>query len=116
MKLIFGIIITWLVTVSSISIASDRTKVGFVYVGPVGDLGWTYRHHEGLKAIEKEVFNVSTTHIENVSEGPAALNAITDLPATGHDIIYTNSFGFMDKINAVEKSYPYIILEIASGY
>ena len=116
MKLIFGIIITWLVTVSSISFASDRTKVGFVYVGPVGDLGWTYRHHEGLKAIEKEVFNVSTTHIENVSEGPAALNAITDLAETGHDIIFTTSFGFMDQTNAVAKSYPNIKFEHATGY
>jgi len=95
---------------------SAQTKVGFIYVGPVGDLGWTYRHHEGLKAIEKNVYNVSTTHIENVAEGPAALNAITDLAETGHDIIFTTSFGFMDQTNQVAKSYPNIKFEHATGF
>ena len=96
--------------------SADRTKVGFVYVGPIGDLGWTYRHHEGLKAIEKEVYNTSTTYIENVAEGPAALNAITDLAETGHDIIFTTSFGFMDQTNKVAKSYPNVMFEHATGY
>jgi simple sugar transport system substrate-binding protein len=27
--------------------AGDKVKVGFVYVGPTGDHGWTYRHDIG---------------------------------------------------------------------
>ena len=63
--------------------AGDPVKVGFVYVGPVGDHGWTYRHDIGRLAVE-EAFgdDVETTYLEMVSEGPAAIDAITDLANT----------------------------------
>ena len=31
---------------------AEKTKVGFIYVGPVGDGGWTYEHDQGRKAVE----------------------------------------------------------------
>ena len=68
--------------------AADKTKVGFIYVGPVGDLGWTYRHDIGRLAIENEFGDkVETTFIENVPEGAEAVKSITQLAETGHDII-----------------------------
>jgi len=50
---------------------ADKLKVGFIYVGPIGDHGWTYQHHEGLLAVE-EAFGdkVETVYVENVAEGP----------------------------------------------
>ena len=52
---------------------SAQTKVGFVYVGPIGDHGWTWEHNRGLKSVEKAFGNkVRTTYVENVSEGPDA--------------------------------------------
>ena len=49
----------------------EKTKVGFVYVGPTGDFGWTYEHDLGRQAIEKEFGDkVETTYVENVAEGP----------------------------------------------
>jgi basic membrane lipoprotein Med (substrate-binding protein (PBP1-ABC) superfamily) len=34
------------------AMAQDKTKVGFIYVGPIGDGGWTYEHDKGRLAVE----------------------------------------------------------------
>ena len=75
-------------TMLTIGVAqADTTKVGFVYVGPIGDLGWTYRHDIGRLAIEKEFGDkVETTFLENVPEGAEAVKSITQLAETGHDL------------------------------
>jgi len=95
--------------------AQAETKVGFVYVGPPGDLGWTYRHDIGRIAVEA-MDGFSTTALENVPEGPEAVEAITQLAETGHDLIFTTSFGFMDATNEVAGNYPDIKFEHATGY
>ena len=97
--------------------ASAQTKVGFVYVGPVGDHGWTYEHHEGLKALEKEFGDkVKTTHVENVSEGPDAARVVQQLARAGNNIIFTTSFGFMNPTLKVAKRFPKISFEHATGF
>ena len=97
--------------------AADPVKVGFIYVGPIGDLGWTYRHDRGRLAIEEEFGDkVETTYIENVPEGAEAVKAITQLAETGHDLIFTTSFGFMDPTNEVAAQYPDVKFEHATGY
>ena len=97
--------------------SADAIKVGFIYVGPIGDLGWTYRHDIGRLAIEEEFGDqVETTYIENVPEGAEAVKAITQLAETGHDIIFTTSFGFMDPTNEVAKQYPDVKFEHATGF
>jgi len=102
---------------AGVSNAQDKTKVGFVYVGPVGDLGWTYRHDIGRLAIEKEFGDkVETTFLENVPEGAEAVKSITQLAETGHDIIFTTSFGFMDPTNEVAAQYPDVKFEHATGF
>ena len=65
--------------------AADPVKVGFVYVGPIGDHGWSYQHDQGRLAVEKEFGDkVKTTYVENVAEGPDAERVIRQL-ATGND-------------------------------
>ena len=97
--------------------ADDPTKVGFVYVGPIGDLGWTYRHDIGRLAVEEAYGDkVQTTYLENVPEGAEAVKAITQLAETGHDIIFTTSFGFMDPTNEVAAQYPDVKFEHATGF
>lgn len=95
----------------------DPLKIGFIYVGPVEDLGWTYRHDEARKAI-LDIYGdrVETTYIENVPEGAGATEALTDLAETGHDLIFATSFGFMDAVNEVAASYPGVKFEHATGY
>ena len=64
--------------------AADKLKVGFVYVGPIGDHGWTYQHNEGRLAVEKAFGDkVETVYVEKVSEGPDAERAITRLARQG---------------------------------
>ena len=97
--------------------ADDPLKVGFIYVGPVGDHGWTYQHHEGLKAVEATYGDkVKTTFVESVSEGPDAERVIRQLAASGHDLIFTTSFGFMDPTINVAKQFPKVKFEHATGY
>ncbi len=97
--------------------ADDPLKVGFVYVGPIGDHGWTYQHHEGLKAIEAKYGDkVKTTFVESVSEGPDAERVIRQLAASGHRLIFTTSFGFMDPTLKVAKQFPKVKFEHATGF
>ena len=76
--------------------ALAQTKVGFVYVGPVGDGGWTYEHNQGRLAVEEEFGDaVETVFVENVAEGPDAERVITQMALQGADLIFTTSFGYM---------------------
>ncbi|RDL45749.1 BMP family ABC transporter substrate-binding protein [Marinomonas piezotolerans] len=95
----------------------DPFKVGFVYVGPVGDLGWSYEHDRGRKELE-EYFGdkVETTYVENVPEGADAERVITQLAKAGNDLIFTTSFGFMNPTIKVAKRFPKVTFEHATGY
>ena len=76
--------------------AQDKTKVGFVFVGPVGDGGWTYEHNQGRLAVEKEFGDaVETVFVENVAEGPDSERVMTQMALDGADLIFTTSFGYM---------------------
>ena len=92
-------------------------KVGFVYVGPVGDHGWTYRHDVGRRAIEEELGDaVSTTYVESVPEGADAERVIRKLASEGHGLIFTTSFGFMNPTVKVAREFPDVKFEHATGY
>lgn len=97
--------------------AGDTTKVGFVYVGPIGDFGWSYEHNEGRLAVE-EAFGdkVETTYVESVPEGADAERVLTQMALSGHDIIFTTSFGYMDPTLAVAAKFPDVKFEHATGY
>ena len=95
----------------------DKLKVGFIYVGPVGDHGWTYMHDQGRLSVEKAFGDkVETTYIENVPEGADAERAITQMALSGHDIIFATSFGYMDQMLAVAEKFPNVKFEHATGY
>src|SRR3712207_6452897 len=96
--------------------AQQKLKVGFIYVGPVGDHGWSYQHDVGRKAIEKEFGNrVETTFVESVPEADSE-RAIEQLARTGHGLIFTTSFGFMEPTLKVAKKYPNVKFEHATGF
>ena len=97
--------------------AQDKVKVGFIYVGPVDDFGWTFRHDEGRKAVEAEFGDqVETTFVESVAEGPDAERVIRQLAESGHDIIFTTSFGFMNPTVKVARDFPDVKFEHATGF
>jgi simple sugar transport system substrate-binding protein len=95
----------------------DKLKVGFIYVGPIGDHGWTYQHHQGLLAVEEEFGDrVETIYLESVPEGPDAERAITRMAREGAGLIFTTSFGFMDPTVKVAERFPDVKFEHATGY
>ncbi|MEP3637209.1 MAG: BMP family ABC transporter substrate-binding protein [Paracoccaceae bacterium] len=99
------------------AVAQDKTKVGFVYVGPVGDGGWTYEHDQGRLAVEAEFGDqVETVFVENVAEGPDSERVMTQMALDGADLIFTTSFGFMDPTINVAKKFPNVKFEHATGY
>jgi simple sugar transport system substrate-binding protein len=95
----------------------DPLKVGFVYVGPVGDGGWTFQHNEGRLAVEEEFGDaVETVFQESVPEGADAERVITQMALGGADLIFTTSFGYMDATNNVAERFPDVRFEHATGY
>jgi basic membrane protein A len=95
----------------------DPLKVGFVYVGPVGDYGWSYEHDRGrLGAQEHFGDKIKTTYVEQVPEGADAERVIRQMARNGHDIIFTTSFGYMNPTIKVAKSFPNVTFEHATGY
>ncbi len=97
--------------------AAAVTKACWVYVGSVGDFGWTYEHDQGRKEVEKHFGKeVETAYVENIAEGPDAERAITRFARSGCDIIFTTSFGFMEPTLKVAKKFPNVKFEHATGY
>ncbi|SDC08923.1 nucleoside-binding protein [Massilia sp. PDC64] len=97
--------------------AADPLKVAFVYVGPVGDAGWTYAHEQGRLAMEKAMGGkVVTTYVENVPEGADAERVIRKLAADGNKLVFTTSFGFMNPTEKVAKAFPNVVFEHATGF
>ncbi|HIC88700.1 MAG TPA: BMP family ABC transporter substrate-binding protein [Anaerolineae bacterium] len=94
---------------------AEKIKVAFVYVGPTGDMGWTYAHDQGRLYLEKEL-GVETAYSELVSEGPDATRVIRDYAEKGYKVIFATSFGYMDSVIEVAKDYPDTIFEHATGY
>ncbi len=91
-------------------------KVGFLYIGPVGDYGWTYAHDLGRRYLEDHVPGVVTTYIENVPDSIESYRYIEDLVKKGHKVIFTTSFGFMDATEQAAKKYPNVYFFHCSGY
>jgi simple sugar transport system substrate-binding protein len=97
--------------------AQQKLKIGFIYVGPIGDMGWSYQHEVARRAIVDEFKDkIDTTFLENVNEGPDAERSIEQLVRNGAKLVYTTSFGFMDATAKVAKKYPNVTFEHATGY
>lgn len=95
----------------------QEISVGFVYVGPVGDAGWTFQHDQGRQALEALPFVVATGAIENVPEDPALVTAaIDELIEAGHNLVFTTSYGFMDPTVAAARRHPEVAFMHASGF
>ena len=97
--------------------ADEPFKVGFVYVSPIGDAGWTFQHDSGRKEMEKALGGkVVSKYVENVPEGADAERVIRELAQSGNKIIFTTSFGYMNPTLKVAKSFPKTDFEHATGY
>jgi basic membrane protein A len=96
---------------------AEPLKAAWIYVGPVGEAGWSFAHDLGRKAVEAEYGDkVKTTFVEKVPEGADAERVIRDLAAQGNKIIFATSFGYMEAMYKVAPDFPDVRFEHATGY
>jgi basic membrane protein A and related proteins len=92
-------------------------KAAFVYIGPPGDLGWTYEHDRGRKMLEDELGDeIETAYIESVEEGPDSARVMRQYAQEGYDMIFATSFGYMDHMYEVAEEFPDVLFEHCSGF
>jgi basic membrane protein A and related proteins len=98
-------------------LAQTPVKVGFVYVSPVGDAGYTYQHDLGRKQLESALQGkVTTQFVENVPEGADAERVIRELAQSGCKVVFTTSFGYMNPTIKVAPAFPNTVFMHATGY
>jgi len=120
-KLFSVLILSALVAFSSCGDKEKKTAdgkevvMGFVYVGPIGDGGWTYAHEQGRKFVEQET-GIRTIFKETVPEGAEVKDVIRSMIDQGATIIAATSFGYMDYVVEIAKEYPNVKFLHCSGY
>lgn len=112
-KILLALFVAITLALPSLAFAKDQPKVAFVYVGPVGDGGWTYAHDLGRQELEK--IGVETTYVESVPETDSE-RVLRNLARRGYDIIFTTSFGYMDPTERVAKQFPDTVFMHCSGF
>ena len=96
---------------------AEPLKIGFAYVGPVGDGGWTFAHDNGRKALEKEFGDkIVTSFVENVPESADAERVIRDMAGQGNKLIFGTTFGYMEPMLKVAGDMKDVKFEHATGY
>lgn len=99
------------------ALAADKIKVGFIFLGPIGDYGWTWAHNKGRMQIDTELGDkVETIYVENVAEDASAIPVIRDLAQQGCKLIFTTSYGYMDQTIQVAKEFPDVKFEHCTGF
>jgi len=100
---------------STANAADKEMKVGFVYVSPIGDAGYSYAHDVGRQAVEA-MDGVTTSYVESVPEGPDSERVILNMARKGYDAIFATSFGYMDPMLKVAKQFPKVAFLHCSGF
>ncbi len=99
------------------AMADDKVKVGFIFLGPIGDYGWTWAHNKGREAIDAALGDkVETLYVENVAEDASAIPVIRDLAQQGCKLIFTTSYGYMDQTLQVASEFPDVMFEHCTGF
>lgn len=97
--------------------AQEKLKVGFIFLGPIGDYGWTWAHNKGREALQTALGDaVETIYVENVAEDASAVPVLRDLAQQGCKIIFTTSYGYMDQTLQVASEFPDVKFEHCTGF
>ena len=72
--------------------ALDKLRLGFAYIGPINDNGWTQEHHRGRQLVFDTLgAKVEGTFVENVLFDPAVTTPIFEDLASNHDFVIANT-------------------------
>ncbi|MGB0848812.1 MAG: BMP family ABC transporter substrate-binding protein, partial [Thiolinea sp.] len=97
--------------------ADDKMKIGFIYVSPIGDAGWTFQHDMGRKALEEKFGDkIEVKILDSIPEGAEAERVARELASSGHQMIFGTSFGYMNPMLKVAKTFPKTHFDHATGY
>ena len=105
-KCFFIVGLSLLLAVGIVFAKDKKLKAGFVYVGPVGDFGWSHAHDVGRKHALKQLPWLETVFIESVAEADAPRIIDRLVQQQKCDVVFTTSFGYMDDTIAAGKKYP----------
>ncbi|WP_456388542.1 BMP family ABC transporter substrate-binding protein [Desulfolithobacter sp.] len=97
------------------ALEAREMQVGFIYVSPIGDTGWSYAHDLGRQAVEK-IPGVTTSYVESVKEGPDSERVILNMARKGYDLIFATSYGYMDPMLKVARRFPDTVFMHCSGF
>ncbi|MEF8776424.1 MAG: BMP family ABC transporter substrate-binding protein, partial [Haloarculaceae archaeon] len=93
----------------------DSVKAAWVYISEIGDLGWSWAHNEGRKAVDEQYDWLETEYTEAVA--PADSERILEQYAQGEtDIVFGTTFGYQDPMYNIAEQYPDTVFEHATGY
>lgn len=115
MRIINALLIVLLTLGFAGNLVAKEMKVGFVYVSPIGDAGWSYAHDVGRQAVE-ELDGVTTSYVEAVAEGPDSERVIQNMARKNYDVVFATSFGYMDPMLKVAKQFPKTTFMHCSGF
>ncbi|WP_280154771.1 BMP family ABC transporter substrate-binding protein [Piscinibacter sp. XHJ-5] len=112
-----GSIAALLAALAALPVHGAPLKVGFVYVSPIGEAGWTYQHDLGRRAMQQALGDqAEVTVVEAVAEGPDSERVMRDLAAQGHGLVFATSFGYLEPALRVAAQFPEVKFEHAGGY
>ena len=99
------------------ALAADKIKIGFVFLGPIGDYGWTWAHNKGREAVNAALGDkVETIYVENVAEDASAIPVLRDLAQQGCKLIFGTTYGYMDQMVQVAAEFPDVKFEHCTGF
>ena len=99
----------------ALGFSAEKIKAGFIYVGPIGDYGWTHAHDVARRIVDEKYDWLETVYVESVPEGEVE-TYIDQLVRQGCNVIFTTSFGFIDGTLAAAQRYPNVIFAHCSGF
>jgi len=86
------------------SLAADDLNAAFIYVGPVGDAGWTHRHDQGRQCLEQD--GIKTAFVESVPQTADVATVERDFIDQGYDLIFATAFGYQPFTQEVANENP----------
>ncbi len=97
--------------------AAEPLEVGFVYVSPIGQAGWTWQHDQARQAMERSLgAKLRTRYVEAVPEGADAERVMREMAAGGTKLIFATSFGYLEPALRVAAEFKETKFEHAGGY
>jgi basic membrane protein A len=95
---------------------APKMKACFIYVGPIGDYGWSHAHEQGRLYVEEKFDWLETAYAESVAEADVERFLDRFVVEENCDVVFTTSFGFMDGTAAAAEKYPDKLFFHCSGY